>query len=296
MIGDLNSPQIQYYDSLNKALVKSVNNLHTQKIMFLKYLSNGYVASASADFCVNIWDPFMWTTIRKYSDHTKDVYYLDQIDADTLVSASADGTFRIWKISTGQTISKINVAAFAYAIKSISNGLVVCGLYGLTENNLLVYNYNTKTLVKTLSGHSKTIYTLEMFSDDLMASGSYDAKAIVWNVTTFTIKYTFVGHKDRVFCIKRLSSNRVASADRAGVILIWDWLTNSIVHTLTGHTFTLWTTSLNLFDTQILISGSQDKSVKFWNISNGQLIQSISVDIQINALAMLKTGSKKLTF
>jgi len=94
--------------------------------------------------------------------------------------------------------------------------------------------------------------------------------------------------------MKRLSSNLVASADRSGVILIWDWLNKYTIHRLIGHTTTLWTSSLDLFDEQTLISGSQDKTIKFWNISSGLLIQSINADIQINALVMLKTESEFL--
>ena len=211
---------------------------------------------------------------------------------DTLVSAGLDSAVRVWRISTGQTLSKIDFSAPVYSVRSLSNGLIACGLYGLPEKNLFIYNFTSQTVVTILNGHFKTIYTMELFRDDFMASGSYDTKLIAWNLTTYTEKYNFTGHGDRVFCIKKLSSNLVASADRSGVILIWDWLTRNILHKLTGHTNTLWTSSLALFDTDILFSGSQDKTIKFWNISSGALIQSIVVDIQVNSLITLKKGSE----
>ncbi len=288
----MNSSQIEFYDSIDKAFVKSVSKFHTQKITYLKYLPNGYIASCSADYSVNIWDPYTLASIRKYSEHIREVFCIDQIDPDTLVSASLDSTLRIWKISTTQTMNIIDLPQMTYVVRALPTGLIACGLYGLNENNLLLFNYTSRNATKILNGHFKTIYTIEILRDDLMATGSFDTKAIVWNLTTFLAKYTFIGHKDRVYCIKRLTSNLLASADRAGVILIWDWLTNSLVHKLIGHTQGLWTTSLDLFDSQILISGSQDCTVKFWNISNGKLLESINVDIPINALAMLKTRSE----
>jgi WD40 repeat protein len=287
----MNSPEIKYYGSIEKNLLKAVSKFHMQKITYLKYLPNGFVASCSADFTVNIWDPFTWASIRKYSEHVKEVFCIDQINMDTLVSAGLDGTMRVWKISTGQTLSKIDLPSPTYVVRSLSNGLIACGLYGLTEKNLIIYNFTSQTVVTILNGHLKTLYSIEMFRDDLMASGSYDTKVITWNLTTYTEKYNFTGHKDRVYCIKKLSSNLVASADRSGVILIWDWLTRNILHKLTGHTNTLWTSSLDLFESDILVSGSQDKTIKFWNISSGALIESIDVGIQINALTMLKKGS-----
>ena len=274
--------------------MKSVSKFHLQKITYLKYLPNGLVASCSADSTIYVWNSYTWVLIKKYLEHTKEVYCIDQIDNDILVSASYDWTLRIWKINTGQTISKIDLLSMAYAVKVLPNGLIACGLVGIPEN-LVIYNYTTQTALHTLVGQSKTIYTIELLSDDLMASGSFDTTIIVWNITTFKYKYNFTGHTDRVFCIKRLTSNLVASADRPGNILVWDWLTNSIVHRFSGpnaHSNTLWTSSLALFGEQILISGSVDKTLKFWNISSGQLVQTIVVDFQINALAMLKTGSE----
>jgi len=264
-----------------------------QRIIYLKYLSNGYIASGSADYTVSIWDPYTWSLKRKYIEHLKEVYCIDQIDTDILVSASLDSTLRIWRISTGQTISKIELPATTYTVRALSNGLIICGLYGVPLENLLIFNYTTtRLLAQKLIGHQKTVYTIEIFTDDLIASGGSDNKVIVWNLTTFTSKYTFSGHKERVFCIKRLTSNLVASADRAGVIIIWDWLTNAPVHKFSDHSNSLWSSSMALFGEQILISGSTDKTLRFWNISSGQLVQTIDVGFEINALAMLKTGSK----
>ena len=52
----------------------------------------------------------------------------------------------------------------------------------------------------------------------------------------------------------------------------------------------LYLSSLDLFDSQTLISGSLDRTIKFWNIKNGMLIKTINVDIQVLSLAMLNTS------
>jgi hypothetical protein len=133
-----------------------------QKITYLKYLPNGYVASCSADSTVNIWDPYTWVLIRKYLEHIKEIFCIDQIEKDILVSASYDSTLRIWKISTGLTISKIDLYSMAYAVKALPNGLIACGLIGVPVENLIIYNYTSQNLLHTLVGQSKTIYTIEL--------------------------------------------------------------------------------------------------------------------------------------
>ena len=86
----------------------------------------------------------------------------------------------------------------------------------------------------------------------------------------------------------------MASGDDKGLIIIWNWLNGSLVHRLNANTRYL--SSIDLYDDQTLISGSWDNRIKFWNITNGQLIITIYTDIHIQALTMLKKGKKKFLY
>jgi WD40 repeat protein len=249
------------------------------------------VASASNDNTANVWNARTWTSIQRYTSHTSWVRSLDQIDSDTLVSGSADLTIRIWKISTGETVKVINVDASVFVVRvfSIEYKQIVCGKDG-SSDNLQIYNYTTGQLIRALIGHSNTVMTIEMLSEQFMASGSRDNTVIIWDLSSYLIKYALTGHTDWVTCIKRLSSNLIASGDGNGTIIVWNWLTGERIFKLTGHSNILDLNSLDLYDDQTLISGSYDRTVKFWNITNGEMIQSINVNIQISALAMLKSS------
>ncbi len=298
MIGDYSSSgKIEYYD--NNTFINISNNFHTNRIYHLKYLpyTNGYVASASDDKTVNVWDTLTWTSIQRYTNHTSLVRSLDQIDNDTMVSGSQDQTIRIWRISTGETLKTIYVYQGLNVVRvfSLEYKQIVCGLFS-SSNNLKIYNYGTGNWVRTLDGHSNHVYSIEMLSEQFMASGSHDNRVIIWDLSSYSIKYNLTGHTNWVSCIKRLSSNLLASGDGSGKIIIWNWLTGGRIFNLTGHTNTLELNSLDLYDEQTLISGSSgynDRTVKFWNITNGALIRSINVDIQIGALAMLKSSEWK---
>ncbi len=281
--------RIEYYD--DGTIITISPNIHTGPIRHLKYLpyKNGYVASASNDNTVNIWDTLTWISIQKYTSHTEWVRSLDQIDNDTMVSGSKDNTIRIWRISTGETLKiiSLNVQVYVVRVFSVENKQIVCGL-GNSSNNLQIYNYATGVLIRTLNGHSSSVLSIEMLSEQFMASGSSDQKVIVWDLFSYSIKYNLTGHTSLVYCIKRLSSNLIASGYWNGKIIVWNWFTGEQLINLSGHTSTLNLNSLDLFDEQILISGSNDKTVKFWNITNGSLIQSINTNISISSLAMLK--------
>jgi len=292
VIGVGGTGQIEYLEN-NNTFTQILPSFHTATIWHIKYLpyKNGYVASASEDTTVNVWNTMTWTSIQKYTNHTSWVYSLDQIDSDTMVSGSADSTTRIWRISTGETLKIINVNVQVYVVRvfSIEYKQIVCGTFS-TSNNLQIYNYETGQMIRTLNGHSNYVYSIEMLSEQFMASGGVDQIVIIWDLSSYSIKYTLTGHTNQVRCIKRLSSNLIASGDNSGKIIIWNWSTGEQIFNLTGHTTILEYNSLDLYDDQTLISGSWDGTVKFWNITNGTLIQSIDVDIQINALAMLKSS------
>jgi WD40 repeat protein len=294
VIGDISSGVIEYFN--NKTFPQISPNLHTSKIWHLKYLPyrNGFVASASQDHTVNIWQTLTWTSIRRYTNHTSAVYSVDQIDNDTMVSGSYDNTIQIWKISTGETLKTINVTRSPNVVRvfSIEYQQIICGKDG-SSNNLQIYNYETGLLVRTISGHSKDVNSIEMLTDQFMASGGGDNKVIIWDLSSYSIKHNLTGHNSQVFCVKKLSSTLLASGDEIGLIIVWNWLTGEQIFNLTGHTGLLNHNSLDLYDDQTLISGSLDKTVKLWNITNGELIQSINVSIQIYALAMLKSSESK---
>jgi WD40 repeat protein len=280
---------IYLYDSfLSNAKIKSFKSLRRGEIKFLKYLPmNGFVASCSYDSTVNIWNPNTGESIQKYTKHTNPVNCLDQIDEDTLVSGSdgSDNTIHIWDIRTGQTFKRIYVGNSVFSVKSLSNGLIACGLFG---GNINIYEYSTENLTNTLIGHSGDVRSIEMLSEQFMASGGYDQEVIIWDLTSYSIKYTLTEHKYMVYCVKQLSSSLMASADGSGLILIWNWLNGSIVNKLNDHTSSVY--SLDLYDDQTLISGSDDKTIKLWNITNCQLIETINTDSEIKAIAMLNRG------
>jgi WD40 repeat protein len=246
------------------------------------------VASASADTTVNVWNTLTFTSIRKYTNHTDVIYALDQIDNDTMVSGSQDRTIRIWRISTGETLQTINVNEVVFVVRvfSIEFKQIVCGKFGST-NNLQIYNYETGDLIHTLNGQISSVWSIEMLSDQFMASGGGDNRVIIWDLSSRSIKYNLTGHTFPVYCIKRLSSNMIASGDMKSLIIVWNWLTGERIFNLTYHMSTLNLNSLDLYDEQTLISGYRDQTVKFWNITNGTLIRSIYSGIKISALAKL---------
>jgi WD40 repeat protein len=288
LIGDYDSVQIEYYDSSTKKIIKVPKLSHSGRIVLtLKYLSNGYVASSTDDSNVNVWDPKTWSSKHLYKGHTSAIWCMDQIDEDTIVSGSDDGTIHIWKIRTGLTLKRIPVGRRVFTVKSILNSFqIACGLYD--SNDLRIYNYSSGDLVQTLNGHTNWVLSVEALNQQYIASGDANNFVFIWDLETHSIRYKLTEHSGWVYCLKLLSSSLLASADAEGLIIIWNWLQGTLVHKLQGHNNAVHFSSLDLYDNQTLISGSWDSTIKLWNISNGSLIETITTDIEINTLTILK--------
>ena len=69
-------------------------------------------------------------------------------------------------------------------------------------------------------------------------------------------------------------------------INLWDITSGQLIRTLTGHTFWIWR-SVDLLNSQTLVSGSQDQTIKLWNWSTGECLSTIQTDSGISSLAVI---------
>lgn len=137
-------------------------NAHSSGINRIKQILTKYVATASNDNTVKIWNPFnnAWSLIRTYSGHTANVYGLEYMDSDTMISGSSDQTIHVWSIGKGQLKRAISVNSIVYCLQMLANGYYLAS--GLSNNNINIYDLNTGNLVKTLSGHTQQVEDLAL--------------------------------------------------------------------------------------------------------------------------------------
>ena len=63
------------------------------------------------------------------------------------MSVSWDEQIHIWKISTGQTLGKIDIGNPLYSMKVLSNGFQLAYSLFSSSDTLRIYNYTTIVLV-----------------------------------------------------------------------------------------------------------------------------------------------------
>ncbi len=121
------------------------------------------------------------------------------------------------------------------------------------------------TLIRTLEGHSGTIYSVAISSDgQTLVSGGRDQTIRIWKLTTGELLRTLKAHSDSVRSVE-ISGNgqTLASGSADKTVRVWNLHTGELLRTLTGHSE--WVRSVAIDDDgHIIASGSWDKTIKIW--------------------------------
>ncbi|MBW4561527.1 MAG: hypothetical protein KME32_10310 [Mojavia pulchra JT2-VF2] len=143
-------------------------------------------------------------------------------------------------------------------------------------------------LVRTILGHSGSIYTVALTPDGkYIISGSDDKTIKVWNWQTGEEVRTLAGHDDYVRAIVLTSDGKyIISGSHDTTIKVWNWQIGEEVRTLTGHTG--WVNAVALTpDSKYVISASADKTLKLWDWHTGEVLRTLTGHTKsVNAVAL----------
>lgn len=151
-------------------------------------------------------------------------------------------------------------------------------LVSTTNNQLEIYNVPTKEKSKTKSddmpdytrmfsvdqpGHRADIRAMALSSDDRMLASASNGSLKIWNVKTRSCIRTFeCGY---ALCCSFLPGDKiVVVGTKTGELELFDVASASMLETVKAHEGAIWTLQVHP-DGRSVVSGSADKSAKFWN-------------------------------
>ncbi|KAL2477061.1 Transducin/WD40 repeat-like superfamily protein [Forsythia ovata] len=207
------------------------------------------------------------------------------VDQGLLYSGSWDKTFKVWRISDSKCLESIT--AHDDAVNSVVvafDGLVFTGSADGTVKawRRELVGKNTKhVLVETLLKQEYAITSLAVNpTAAVLYAGSSDGLVNFWEMEKHFMSYGGVlrGHKLAVLCLA-VGGNVVLSGSADKSICVWRWEEGGVhicVSVLTGHSGPVKCLAVekdheeeaeNWGQNRIVYSGSLDKSVKVWRIS-----------------------------
>ncbi len=278
---------IYLWDLQRKQFLQSISG-HSQAIGSVAFSPDGKIlASASNDKTIKFWDTNNYQEIITLIGHTKAVKsVVFSPDTKYLASGSWDKTVKIWDVETGKDIytltgHKQQVSAVTFSpdglyVASASFDKTVC-IWKLEQvlSNKSQIHHNPDSI---LSGHTWAVLTVAFSPNgEILATGSDDNTIKLWEVKTGQEIATLSGHSWSVTgLIFDLTGEFLISSSKDKTIKIWRVSNQEEIITLCQHEDSVTAITANFitnfntqFDIRIIVSGSQDKTIKICEIEFG---------------------------
>ena len=235
---------------------------HTGKVNCATFSSDGTsLVSGSDDFTVNLWDIQTGGVVKTFTSHTRLVWSVSiSVDCTIIASGSSDNTIRLWDIQTGKCQCVIeqqnSVEYIRFSPTNPRHLISICG------GKLWQWDTNGYQINPPSDGSH-----IAFSSDGTLFVSCYRAVVTIQNSNSGVILAKFqLATSDTHCCCFSLDGGTVAVAADS-TIYIWDITSSNphLVETFIGHAGYI--TSLVFSSPSTLISASEDKTVKFWQIS-----------------------------
>ncbi|MEH2059583.1 MAG: serine/threonine-protein kinase [Nostoc sp.] len=202
------------------------------------------LASGSDDKIVKLWDLNTKKVLASFSGHSQAVKSVTfSPDGQILATASDDKTIKLWQVETLEEICTL--LGHSHAVKSVAfspDGQILAS--GSWDKTIKLWDVNTGREIATIAGHQLQVNSVAFSPDGkLLASASYDRTIRLWQIPA-------------------LESSQKELQNRPSY---------SLLSTLSGHAWAVLTVAFSP-DGQILATGSDDNTIKLWEVNTGQLI------------------------
>jgi coatomer subunit beta' len=185
-----------------------------------------YILTSSDDMQVRLWDwEKNWQNIQTYEGHAHYVMMvrINPKDTNTFATASLDRSVKVWSLSSPTP---------NFSLEGHERGVNCLDYYpggdkpyivsGADDFTLRIWDYQTRSCVTTLEGHSNNICAVAFHSRlPFVLSGAEDGTVRVWHNTTYRLESTLNYGMERVWSIASgSSSNKVAIGYDEGTVVI----------------------------------------------------------------------------
>jgi len=140
----------------------------------------------------------------------------------------------------------------------------------------------TGALVREFVGHSLWVTALALRGAHLFTS-SADCTVFQWNVATGARLACLEGHTDAIWSVVADGGAFIYTCSQDKTARQWDMRTGKESHLFAGHSACVWCLGLTEL---YLLTGSEDKTAKQWSLSTGLVVREFSATTEIRSLAV----------
>lgn len=131
---------------------------------------------------------------------------------DTLVSGSYDSTVRVWKISTGETLHRLQGHTQKVYSVVLDHERNRC-ISGSMDNLVKVWSLDTGSLLFNLDGHASLVGLLDL-REDRLVSAAADSTLRIWDPEYGQCKSVLTAHTGAITCFQHDGRKVISGSDR----------------------------------------------------------------------------------
>lgn len=286
--------EIRFWDIATGKQIGEPILAHTNLIWSIAFNKDGTLASGGWDHLIIRWDIQKRQMIGKpLAAHTDHIYSITfSPDGTLLASAGRDRKAIVWDARTG--IKRYELSDFTNSLSSVAfspdNAQIVTGGW---DSQIRRWEASTgKSLAAPLTAPTKV--SSLAFSPDgtTLASANGDGSLAFWHIATGEMIGTpIISHFAAIrAAVLSPDEKLLATAAEDYKIIVWDTTTHAAIHTLQGHTNYVLTLAFS-HDGSKLISGSGDRTVRFWDMATGEQTAMLTFDHPVTSVALNPTDT-----
>ena len=258
--------------------------------------------TASLDKTICVWDIETGECINQFKEQSNPILSLAiSRDGRIFASGSNDCTLRIWDVDTGLCknfleghTDVINSIAFSPDDKTV--------ITGSNDHTVRIWDVETSCCKKNLEGHSGSIVLVDISDDGKkIISISQDETIRIWEIKTGECVKKFKGPSLGASSTIAISPDwtllvigSTISYLKSNEVEIWDIENGRWRNILKGHTLAIHCIGISS-DGKYILSGSDDNTLKFWDIKDGNCFSSVYLALKIaNTMIYFDEGMQSI--
>ncbi|KAL8618877.1 hypothetical protein ACOMHN_000884 [Nucella lapillus] len=218
-----------------------------------------------------------------------DDYYLHTLDwsSGNVIAAALGSEVYLWNATTS-TITQLMTAAdgdYVSCVCWITDGSIL-GV-GMSDGAVQLWDVNRGKLVRTMSGHSARVGSLD-WNSHILTSGSRSGSIHHHDVRVASHQVATLTHHSQEVCGLKWSPDGayLASGGNDNTVHIWDTalgLGVAPLHTFTQHQAAVKAVSWCPWQSRLLATGggTSDRHIRFWNTNTGACVKAVDAKSQV---------------
>jgi F-box and WD-40 domain protein CDC4 len=184
---------------------------------------------------------------------------------DTLVSGSYDNTVRVWKISTGETLHRLQGHSMKVYSVVLDHKRNRC-ISGSMDNFVKIWDLTTGACLFTLEGHTSLVGLLDL-RDERLVSAAADSTLRIWDPENGQCKSTLTAHTGAITCFQHDGEKVISGSDRT--LKMWNVKNGECIKDLLTDLSGVWQVK---FDERRCVAAVQRDNLTFVEVSSSNLI------------------------